>query len=120
MGVPRMQEFLEDLYRKAETHTLGNERKLFKQLIKTIKFLQNNPKHSGLQTHEIKPLSRRYGLQVWQSHLENNTPSAGRIFWVYGPNPNQITIIGIEPHLEDKKRGGYDKVRLSDLPNQKL
>lgn len=27
----------------------------------------------------------------------------------------EITIIGIEPHPEDKKNGGYKKVKLSDL-----
>ena len=41
--------------------------------------------------------------------------SAGRIFWVYEPGKEDITIIGIEPHPEDKKNGGCDKVRLSEL-----
>ena len=68
-----------------------------------------------MSTHEIKPLSDRYGIKEWQSYLESKTPSAGRIFWVYGSDKNQITIIGIEPHPEDKKRAGYNKVKLSDL-----
>jgi len=66
--------------------------------------LSNNPRHPGLQSHEIEPLSRRYGLKVWQSYLENNTPGAARMYWVYGPNPQAITIIGLEPHPEDKKK----------------
>ena len=37
------------------------------------------------------------------SYLENHKPVAGRIFWVYGPDKNDITIIGIEPHPNDKK-----------------
>jgi len=53
---------------------------------------------------------------VWQSYIENKTPVAVRIFWVYGPNIKDITIIGIEPHPEDSKRKGYDKVKLADLP----
>jgi hypothetical protein len=116
MGVPEMQEFWEDLRQKAEASRLGNEAKLFKRLVKTLNFLRNDPKHTGLKTHEIKALTRRYGRKVWQSYLESKTPSAGRVFWVYGPNKGQITIIGIEPHPEDKKRGGYNKVRLSHLP----
>jgi len=75
-----------------------------------------NPRHPGLQTHDIDPLTRRYGMKVWQSYLENNTPGAGRIFWVYGPGREEITVIGVEPHPEDKKNAGYQKVTLSDIP----
>lgn len=53
--------------------------------------------------------------KVWQSYLENRKPSAGRLYWVYGPAKGEITIIGLEPHPEDKKRGGYQKVRLSEM-----
>ena len=116
MGIPGMQAFWEDLCQRAELNKLGNEASLFKRLLKTLDFLRNDPKHRGLKTHEIKALSSRYGRKVWQSYLESRTPSAGRIFWVYGPSKGQITIIGLEPHPEDKKRGGYNKVRLSDLP----
>ena len=28
----------------------------------------------------------------------------------------EITILGIEPHPEDKKRGAYDRIKLSELP----
>ena len=34
-----------------------------------------------------------------------------------GPDRQDITIIGLEPHPEDKKNGAYDKVTLSDMPN---
>ena len=39
--------------------------------------LANHPKHSGLQSHEIEVLTSRYGIKVWFSHLQNNTPAAG-------------------------------------------
>lgn len=32
-----------------------------------------------------------------------------------GPEQKDITIIGLEPHPEDKKNGAYDKVTLSKL-----
>ena len=28
-----------------------------------------------------------------------------RMYWVYGPDQKDITIIGLEPHPEDKKNG---------------
>ncbi len=63
----------------------------------------------------IDPLTRRYGIRVWQSYLENRTSAAMRMFWVYGPDKQEITVIGLEPHPEDKKNGAYDRVVLSDM-----
>lgn len=54
-------------------------------------------------------------MRVWQSYLENRNSRAMRMYWVYGPGKDSVTIIGLEPHPEDK-RGAYDKVDLSDLP----
>lgn len=116
MGVLEMELYWRNLSEKAEKSTLNKtEQKLFKKLVKSFHFLSQNLRHPGLSSHEISDLSRRYGMKVWESYFENNTPSAGRIFWVYGPDQNDITIIGIEPHPEDRKRDGYDKVKLSDL-----
>lgn len=116
MSVPEMINFWDDLKKKANKNILKNNDKfLFKKLIKIFKLLSNNPKHNSLTTHEISPLSRRYGIKVWQSYIENKTPKAGRIYWVYGPEKNDITIIGIEPHPEDKKKSGYDKIHLSEI-----
>jgi len=117
MGIPEIEDFWNSLSDKAEKGILKqNERKVFKKLLKTINLLSSNPRHNSLSSHEIAPLSKRYGIKVWQSYLENKTPSAGRIFWTYGPVKNELTIIGIEPHPEDKKSKGYSKVKLSDLP----
>ena len=55
------------------------------------------------------------GMKVWQSYLENKTSGAMRMFWVYGPNQNDITIIGLELHPEDKKNGAYDRIILSKI-----
>lgn len=94
----------------------GHERELFRKLKKAFRHLAREPYHPGLESHEISDLTRRYGQKVFQSYLENKTPSAGRMFWVYGPERGQITVIGIEPHPEDRKRGAYNRVNLSDLP----
>ena len=34
-------------------------------------------------------------------------PAAGRTLWAYGPNQRDITVLAIEPHPEDQKRGAY-------------
>ncbi len=82
-----------------------------------MKLLSVNPRHTGLHTHDIEALSKRYGIKVWESYLENNKSAAGRIFWVYAPNKNDITIIGLEPHPNAKK-DAYKKVTLSAVDGQ--
>ena len=117
MGIPAMQTLWEELTGKADKKELrGTDRALFKKLVKTLDLLRNNPKHPGLQTHNINALSQRYGFKVWQSYLENRKSAAGRLYWTYGPNRKEITILGIEPHPEDKKRNAYTKIKSSDLP----
>ncbi len=112
--VPEMEALWADLSEKARKGTLGkDEGTLYKKMGKAMTLLSNDPKHPGLHSHEIEALTRRYAVKVWQSYLENKTSGAGRIYWIYGPAKNDITIIGLEPHPEDKKNGGYDKVRLS-------
>ncbi len=118
MGVPEMEALWKDLTVKADSNTLkGDDKKLFKKLTKSFNHLRHDPRHRGLSTHEIKPMTKRFGFKVWQSYLENNTPGAGRIFWTHGPGRGEISILGIEPHPEDKKRGAYDRIKLSDLPS---
>ncbi len=63
--------------------------------------------------------SKRYGVKVWQSYLENKSSGARRMYWVYGPNQQEITIIGLEPHPEDAKNGAYDRITLSDVQSGK-
>jgi hypothetical protein len=115
-GAPEMQAEWNRLATGLETGELSAvERRMAKKLARAVKHLQENPFHPGLQSHEITALSSRYGQKVFESYLENNTPSAGRIFWVYGPRRNYITLIGLEPHPQDSKRG-YARVLLSALP----
>jgi hypothetical protein len=117
MGVPEMQEMYDGMIHKIESHTCNaDEMQLFKKFLKALSLLAQNPRHNSLQSHEIEVLSRRVGYKVWQSYLENNTPAAGRIFWGYGPEQGTITIFAIEPHPEDTKKSGYQKVRLSGFP----
>jgi hypothetical protein len=116
-GIPEVRDLWDHLSAGHESGPLdSHERELFEKLRKAFRHLSRDPYHPGLESHEITDLTRRYGQKVFQSYLENKTPSAGRIFWVYGPERRQITVIGIAPHPEDGKRGAYKRLNLSDLP----
>jgi len=116
MGIPEIQRLWNDLQKNYRSGTSNkSEEQLYKKWGKALKKLSENPNYPGLRTHEIQPLSRRYGMKVWQSYLENRTSNAMRMYWVYGPNQNEITIIGLEPHPEDKKNGAYERIPLSDI-----
>lgn len=73
---------------------------LFKQVLKCIELLQDNPRHPGLNTHEYDSIENPYDptTKVFEAYVQNRTPGAYRVFWCYGPNKNQITIIAITPH----------------------
>ena len=113
-GLPEMEELWAGLSGKADAGTPdGDELRLFKKLVKTVTYLAENPGHPGLASHEISDLTKRYGVKVWQSYLENRKPAAGRVFWIYGPERGVITVIGLEPHPESAKSRGYAAVKLS-------
>lgn len=117
MGVPEMRDLWQYLEEGAKAGTLNREeRELAKKFAKAVKHLGGNPRHTGLQSHEIDELTERYGQKVFQSYLENNTPAAGRLFWTYGPERGFITVTGLEPHPEDAKNGAYARVKLSAMP----
>ena len=73
---------------------------LFKQVLKCIELLQDNPRHPGLNTHEYDSIENPYdpATKVFEAYVQNRTPGAYRAFWCYAPNKNEITIIAITPH----------------------
>ncbi len=117
MGQPEMEPlWLDFSTRKQQGQLDKDEEKFFKKLVKALTFLGQNPRHPGLRSHEIDDLTNKFGLKVFQSYLENNTPAAGRLFWAYGPDQGDITVLAIEPHPEDQKRGAYQRIKLSTMP----
>ena len=80
---------------------LANEASLlkrFKAVRKALGYLESNPRHPGLNTHKFSSLQGPSGEEVFEAYAENNTSTAYRIFWYYGPDKEQITIIAITPH----------------------
>ena len=120
MGLPEMKALWDDLSQRSKTDDLSkDEKQFFKKWVKALGYLRDNPRHPSLKTHDIEAISQRVGFKVWQSYLENKKSGARRMFWAYGPNRKEITILAIEPHPEDDKRGGYDRVKLSVMPKDK-
>ena len=80
----------------------GSPRKagLLKQVKKTLGFLQTNPRHPSLQTHVFHSLDHPYHPheKVFEAYVQQHTPAAYRLFWCYGPQKGQITIIAVTPH----------------------
>lgn len=120
MGQPEMESLWLDLTTRKQQGKLDkDEETFFKKLVKALGYLKENPRHNSLASHEIDDLTRKYGLKIFQSYLENNTPAAGRLFWAYGPYKGDITVLAIEPHPEDQKRGAYQHIKLSTFPAAK-
>ena len=116
MGVPEMEDLWNRLVTGQSDGALSKEDEaLYQKWGKALALLSSNPLHPSLNSHEIDELSRRYGRRVWQSYLEKRTSRAMRMFWIYGPGKGDITVIGLNPHPEDGKKGGYKKVVLSEL-----
>ena len=116
LGVPEMAALWTRLGSEAKAGRLSvDDGRLYKKWGKAMALLSTNPRYPGLQSHEIDPLTQRYGIKVFQSYLENRNPKAFRMYWVYGPGKGEITVIGLEPHPEDAKKAGYAKVQLSGI-----
>ena len=73
---------------------------IFKQVIKTLKLLQANPRHPGLNTHSYTTFEHPWSNKekVFEAYVQNKTPGAYRVFWCYGPGKQEITILAITPH----------------------
>ncbi len=79
--------------------------KLVAQIRKTLGYLELDPRHPSLQTHEFLSLKGAHGEKIFEAYAQNKTPGAYRIFWHYGPDEIKgrkrtpvITIVAITPH----------------------
>lgn len=81
-----------------EIETNPAKRKILKAVQKTLGLLETNLRHPSLQTHEFTSLKGPSGEKVFEAYVQQKTPGAYRVFWYYGPERNQITIVSITPH----------------------
>jgi len=88
-------EAVSNLKRLEEDNSLA---KRFKAVRKALAYLETNPRHPGLNTHKFTSLSGPKGEEVFEAYAENKTSAAYRIFWFYGPEKKEITVLAITPH----------------------
>ena len=74
-----------------------DERKL-RKVRKTLGLLSRDPRSPGLRSHKREAENGPDGEDIWESYVENNAPSAWRVFWFYGPTSGTITVTAITPH----------------------
>jgi hypothetical protein len=95
----RAKENLRELERDIQKKGILN------QVRKALALLESNLRHPGLHIHRYEELSQRYGVDVFEAYVQNQTPGAYRVFWAYGPDEIDgkrrvpvITIVDITPH----------------------
>lgn len=76
----------------------AGRKKRLKAVRKALAFLETDPRHPSLNTHKFSSLTGPNGQEVFEAYAESKTPAAYRIFWFYGPDKREITIIAITPH----------------------
>lgn len=70
-----------------------------KKVAKTLRLLaEQGPSYPGLNCHPYQSVPGPNGATLWECYVENQTPSAWRIWWCYGPDADSLTIIDIGPH----------------------
>lgn len=86
--------------RKKSRAKSSRDEGLFKQVHKCVSLLAENPRHPSLNTHEYHSLAHPFNPQekVFEAYVQNRTPGAYRVFWCYGPEAGQITMIAITSH----------------------
>lgn len=72
--------------------------KISKAVLKTLALMETNLRHPSLNTHEYKSFKGPNNEKIFEAYAQQNTPSAYRIFWYYGPSKKEITVVAIIAH----------------------
>ena len=75
-----------------------DKKNVLKAVRKTLGLMEVNLRHPSLHTHGYDDLVGADGEKVFESYAQNQTPGAYRVFWHYGPQKKQITVVAIIPH----------------------
>jgi hypothetical protein len=107
--VPYVLRFTDDARDTLDQLTAGGNATAtkLKKVRKALAFLQTDPQYPGLHSHLYENFPGLPNEKVWDSYVENNTPGAWRIYWIYGPDEKNeanepvsvITVVVIGPHL---------------------
>lgn len=70
----------------------------FKKARKAIQLMREiGPTHPGFHTHKMVHLQGPGGRDIWNSYVENRTPGAWRMYWIYRDN-GDVYILSMGPH----------------------
>ncbi len=84
-----------------DLESIGNDKskvKRYKTVLKILGYLETNPRHPSLNTHQYDAFKGVNNEKVLEAYVKNNTPGAYIIFWHYGPLKGHITILTITKH----------------------
>ena len=73
----------------------------WKRVNKALRLLKADPRHPGLNCHKWDILKGKgpRGEDIWTAYVENNTPGAWRLFFVYSAqDPGLIEVTSIRRH----------------------
>lgn len=59
---------------------------------------EHGPKYPSLRSHKYQSIKGPGGEDIWESYVENRTAGAWRVWWMYGPKTNEITLIMLGKH----------------------
>lgn len=76
----------------------ARDRRKYRRVVKCFALLEQDSTYPGLNSHPYQNLKGPLGEQIWESYVENNTPSAWRVWWYYGPDQGEITVFDLGPH----------------------
>lgn len=88
----RACEEMDELERNQDKATI------FKAVLKILGYMETDLHHPSLHTHKYDSITGPDKEEVFESYVKNRTPEAYRIFWYYGPEKEQITILELCPH----------------------
>lgn len=66
----------------------------FAQLKVRLRFLETNPRHPSLKTHEVKNAVGDFGGKIFEAYVSEKY----RMTWEYGPNRGEITLRNVDNH----------------------
>ncbi|MHB8638102.1 MAG: hypothetical protein ACYC96_16720 [Fimbriimonadaceae bacterium] len=83
---------------KGQLEGLTADEKKLKRVRKCLRLLESDPRYPGLNSHKYSVIKTPDNRDLWESYVENKTPAAWRVFWCYGPEAAEITIVAITGH----------------------
>ena len=72
----------------------------YEKVKRAIKVMREvGPSYPAFESHRMKHLAGPGRRPIWNSYIENRTPGAWRMYWVYGED--EVYILSVGPHEHD-------------------